>query len=81
MQTFNIGQEIVKKSASIENDNKQENPQSYFKKIRNIKGTFARKVGTVKYSQGRGANQVKKRWKGYIDVPCMLQRAKQNFNS
>lgn len=30
MQTFSIGQEIVKKSASIENDNKQENPQELF---------------------------------------------------
>ena len=41
-----------------------------FKKIRDTKGTFHAKIGSVKYRNGRDlteAEDIKKRWQAYIE--------------
>ena len=41
-----------------------------FKKIRDIKGTFHAKIGTIKYRNGmdlREAEDIKKRWQEYTE--------------
>ena len=47
-----------------------EKTRNLFKKIRDTKGTFHEKKGTVKDRNGtdlRGAEDIKKRWQGYTE--------------
>ena len=54
----------------IEEDNRTEKTRDLVKKIRDIKGTFHAKMGTIKDRNGMDlteAEDIKKRWKEYID--------------
>ena len=50
----------------IEENNRMGKTRDIFKKIRDTKGTFYAKMGSIKYINGRyltGAEDIKKRWK------------------
>ena len=52
----------------IEENNRMRNTRDLFKKIRNTKGTFHAKMGTIKDENGMAlteAEDIKKRWQGY----------------
>ena len=54
----------------IEENNRMENTRDLFKKIRDTKGTFHAKVGTIKDRNGMDlteAEDVKKRWQEYTE--------------
>ena len=54
----------------IEKNNRMEKTRNLFKKIRDTKGTFHAKKGTVKDRNGTdltGAEDTKKRWQGYTE--------------
>ena len=54
----------------IEEINRMEKTRDLFKKIRDIKGTFHAKMGTIKDINGMDlteAKDVKKRWQEYIE--------------
>ena len=53
----------------IEENNRMGKTRDLFKKIRDTKGTFHAKIGTIKDGNGMGlteAEDIKKRWQGYI---------------
>ena len=52
----------------IEENNKMEKPRDLFKKIRDTKGTFHAKMGSIEDRNGMDlteAEDIKKRWQGY----------------
>ena len=54
----------------IEENNRMGKTRDLFKKIRDIKGTFHAKMGTIKDRNGmhlRGAEDIKKRWQEYTE--------------
>jgi len=56
------------KCKEIEVNNKVRNSRDLFKKIRDTKGTFHAKMGTIKDTHGMGlteAEDIKKRWQEY----------------
>ena len=55
----------------IEEDNRMEKTRGLFKKIRDIKGTFHAKMGTIKDRKGMDlteAEDIKKRWQEYTEL-------------
>ena len=64
-QAFDAHRSII-----IENNNKRRKTSNLFRKIRNIKGAFCPKMGTIKDKNGRDlvdAEEIKKKWKDYIE--------------
>ena len=54
----------------IEENNRMGKPRDLFKKIRNTKGTFHAKMGSIKDRSGRDlteAEDIKKRWQEYTE--------------
>ena len=54
----------------IEENNRMEKTRDLFKKIRDTKGTFHAKMGTIKYRNGMDlteAEDIKKRWQEYTE--------------
>ena len=54
----------------IEENNRMGKTRDLFKKIRDIKGTFHAKMGTIKHRNGMGlteAEDIKKRWQEYTE--------------
>ena len=54
----------------IEENNRMGKTRDLFKKIRNTKGTFHEKMGTIKHRNGRDlteAGDIKKRWQEYTE--------------
>ena len=53
----------------IEEDGRMGKTRDFFKKIRDTKGTFHAKMGTIKYRNGMDltAENIKKRWKEYTE--------------
>ena len=54
----------------IEENNRMGNSSDLFKKIRDIKGTFHAKTGSIKDRNGMylaEAEDIKKRWQGYME--------------
>ena len=54
----------------IEENNRMEKTRDLFKKIRDTKGTFHAKMGTIKDKNGMGlteAEDIKKRWQEYTE--------------
>ena len=54
----------------IEENNRMGNTRDLFKKIRDTKGTFHAKIGSVKDRNGRGiteAEDIEKRWQEYTE--------------
>ena len=57
----------------IEETNRMGNTRDLFKKIRDTKGTFHAKMGTIKDRNGRDlteAEDIKKRWQEYTEELC-----------
>ena len=57
----------------IEENNRMEKICALFKKVRDIKGTFHAKMGSIKDRNGRDlteAEDIKKRWKEYTEELC-----------
>ena len=57
-------------SKEIEENNRMEKTRDLFKKIRDTKGTFHAKMGTIKVRNGRDlteAEDIKKRWQEYTE--------------
>ena len=55
----------------IEENNRMRKTRDLFKKIRDTKGTFHAKMGTIKDRNGidlRGAEDIKKRWQEYTEL-------------
>ena len=55
----------------IEENNRMGKTRDLFKKIRDTKGTFHAKMGTIKYRNGRDlteAEDIKKRWQKYTEL-------------
>ena len=55
----------------IEENNRMGKTRDLFKKIRDIKGTFHAKMGTIKDRNGMGlteAEDIKKRWQEYTEL-------------
>ena len=55
----------------IEGNNRMGNTRDLFKKIRDIKGTFHAKMGTIKDRNGMDlteAEDIKKRWQEYTEL-------------
>ena len=55
----------------IEENNRMEKTRDLFKKLRNTKGTFHAKVGTIKDRNGMELTEtedIKKRWQEYIEL-------------
>ena len=56
----------------IEENNRMKKTRDLFKKIRDTKGTFHEKMGTIKDKNGRDlteAEDIKKRWQEYTEEP------------
>jgi len=56
----------------IEENNRMGKTRDLFKKIRDTKGTFHAKIGTIKYRNGMDlteAEDIKKRWQEYTEEP------------
>ena len=54
----------------IEGNNRMEQPRDLFKKVRDTKGTFHAKMGTIKDRNGmdlKEAEDIKKRWQEYTE--------------
>ena len=54
----------------IERNNRMGKTRDLFKKIRDTKGTFNTKLGTIKDRNGKAlteAEEIKKRWQGYTE--------------
>ena len=61
----------MQKKECIEENNRMEKTRDLFKKIRDIKGTFHAKMGTIKYRNGTDlteAEDIKKRWQEYTEL-------------
>ena len=59
---------INAKKKKIEENNRMEKTRDLFKKIRDTKGTFHAKMGSIKDRNGMGlteAEDIKKRWQEY----------------
>ena len=57
----------------IEEDNIMGKTRDFFKKMRDTKGTFHAKMGSIKDRNGRDlteAEDIKKRWQEYIEERC-----------
>ena len=57
----------------IEEKNRMEKTRDVFKKIRDTKGTFHAKMGTIKDRNGMDlteAEDIKKRWEDYTEELC-----------
>ena len=57
----------------IEENNRMGKTRDLFKKIRDTKGTFQAKMGTIKVRNGvdlTEAEEIKKRWQVYTEEPC-----------
>ena len=57
----------------IEENDRLEKTREYFKKIRDTKGIFHAKMGTIKNRNGMDlteAKDIKKRWHEYIEELC-----------
>ena len=57
----------------IEESNRMEKTRGLFKKIRDTKGTFHARMGTIKERNGMDlseADDIKKRWQEYIEELC-----------
>ena len=75
MQSSKKQQEEIRKSSSVINAKKEENnrmgkTRDLFKKIRDIKGTFHAKMGSIKDRNGMDlteAEDIKKRWQEYTE--------------
>ena len=55
----------------IEENNRMEKTRDLFKKIRDTKGTFHAKMGTIKDKNGidlTEVEEIKKRWQEYIEI-------------
>ena len=55
----------------IEENNRMGKSRDLFKKIRDTKGTFHAKMGTIKYRNGMNlteAEDIKKRWQEYTEL-------------
>ena len=77
MQSSEEQQEEIKKAffsdqcKEIEEKNRMGNTRDLFKKIRDIKGTFHAKMGSIKDSNGMDlieAEDIKKRWQEYTEL-------------
>ena len=51
----------------IEENNRMGKTRDLFKKIRDTKGTFHAKMGSIKDRNGREAEDIKKRWQEYTE--------------
>ena len=51
----------------IEENNRIGKTRDLFKKIRDTKGTFHKKMGTIKDRNGMEAEEIKKRWQEYTE--------------
>ena len=61
---------MQKKKKKIEGNNRMGTTRDLFKKIRDTKGTFHAKMGTIKYRNGvdlTEADDIKKRWQEYTE--------------
>ena len=74
MQSSREEQEEIRKHSSVINAKKQENnrmgkTRDLFKKIRDTKGTFHAKMGTIKDRNGIDLTEddIKKRWQEYTE--------------
>ena len=76
MQSSKEQQEEIRKPSSVINAKKQrkiiewERIENLFKKIRDTKGTFHAKMGTIKDRNGmdlKEAEDIKKRWQEYTE--------------
>ena len=75
MQSFKEKQGEIRKSLSdqhkeIKEDNRMGKTRDFFKKIRDIKGTFHAKMGIIKDRNGMDltdAKDIKKRWQEYTE--------------
>ena len=59
---------INEQCIKLEENKRRKKNRNLFMRIRNIKGIFWPKMGTVKDNNGRGlvdAKEIKKRWKAY----------------
>ena len=78
MQSSKEQQEETRKPSSVINAKKQRKTtewerQDLFKKIRDIKGTFHAKMGSIKDRNGMDlteAEDIKKRWQEYTEELC-----------
>ena len=62
---------LSKQCKEIEENNKMGKTRELFKKIRDTKGTFHAKLGTIKDRNGMDlteAEKIKKRWKEYTEA-------------
>ena len=65
----------------IEGNNRMEKTRDRFEKIRDIKGTFHAKMGTIKDRKGMGlieAEDIKERWQEYTEE-LYQKKKKKNF--
>ena len=70
---------LSKQSREIEENNRMGKTRDLFKKIRNTKGTFHAKMGTIKDRNGMDiteAEDIKKRWQEYT-----VELYKKEFNN
>ena len=75
MQSSKEKQEEIRKPSSVINEKKEENntmgkTRDPFKKIRDTKGTFHAKMGSIKDRNGMDlteAEDMKKRWQEYME--------------
>ena len=76
MQSSKEEQEEIRKPSSVINEKKQrktiewKKTRDLFKKIRDIKGTFHEKMGSIKDRNGMNvteAEDIKKRWQEYTE--------------
>ena len=59
----------------IEENNRMGKTRDLFKKIRDTKGTFHAKMGSIKHRNGMDlteAENIKKRWQEYIEELCKM---------
>ena len=67
----------------IEENNRMGKPRDLFKKIRDSKGTFHAKTGSIKDRNGidlTEAEDIKKRWQEYTEELCILEKVGLKFN-
>ena len=70
MQSSKEQQEEIRKPSSAEEKNRMGKARDLFKKIRDTKGTFHAKMGSIKDRNGLDlteAEDIKKRWQEYME--------------
>ena len=69
MESQRVGYEISDPCKKIEENNRTRKTRDLFKKIRNTKGTFHAKMGTIKDRNGMDLTEAEdiKRWQEYIE--------------